>query len=104
MSDDVLIVDFATSKPKMRVRGGCKHRAYVVDEFALKVFCAACDVEISPVRVVVDLAKRWDVYYRSAKHAKDEALRLRSEIDDLKRKRRNLRAQVKRLSSKDVVT
>jgi hypothetical protein len=97
---EVIEVDFKDPKPtitKRETKGYCQHPRVEVDCTAQRLYCRACELELSPIKFVIRLATDWDRYYWSAKQSQVEADRLRIDITDLKRERKNLKAQVARL-------
>jgi hypothetical protein len=104
MSDDdekVIAVEFDLPDPRIIRKGRtCYHSHFEVDERALKVFCRDCGVEVDPMRALLDLSLHTANYMHSIKKIKAERERIGNELGELKRKRTNLKAQVKRLEAK----
>jgi hypothetical protein len=97
----VIQIDFRRLPLKVERKGGCVHRFFAVDERALVVWCRDCGETVDPVRVLLDIARTWTNSSWAARQARHEVERIGKEVDDLKRERKNLRAQISRLKRKE---
>lgn len=109
MSDDddsnvVQFADFRNSALRPRAepkRGGiitgCSHaNVWVLDDETKRVECRHCGAFIDPHAVLLRFATRDWQFMHTMKSLHAEKKRLEAEIDDLKRQKSNLSAQIRR--------
>ncbi len=78
----------------------CKHVRQGIDEELRTVDCRDCGATLDPVQVLVHWARDWDNVERRLQRSKRETRQLSQEIEELKRQKKNLAAQVARLRGK----
>ena len=90
--------------PAMRIKSRheqkCKHTRQTIDEELRTVGCRDCDEQLDPVQVLVHWARDWDNVDRTLRRNQRETRLLNQEIEELKRQKKNLAAQVARLRGK----
>lgn len=74
----------------------CRHRRVKLDEQARKVLCAECAAERDPFDALLVLADNLDHYKHWRARYKRERTAALAELDDLKRRVRNAKAQLRR--------
>lgn len=79
----------------------CLHQAVILRTGTRKVICAACDAELDAFDVLLRDAKEEGALIHQVESRRLEVKRLQESIEELRRERQNLRAQVKRSSGKD---
>ena len=72
----------------------CRHEYVAIHRNARRVVCRLkkCGIELDPFDVLLSLAHEWD----NVTWAEYQRNQLAREIEDLKRQRRNLKAQIRR--------
>ena len=96
------IINIATARtltPK-RKQPGCRCYSVTVDEQTRMLECDKCHRVIDPFDFLFEWAKREQSNVFNINQRRREIKRLGEEIAELKRQRRNLKAQVARLKSK----
>lgn len=76
----------------------CAHWHTSLNETARRVYCRDCDAELDAFDVLLMLSQHWERYESSRDDMKAQAKRAQAELEDLKRKVRNAKAQVRRAS------
>jgi hypothetical protein len=76
--------------------GACRHQSLTVDPKKRTVECKRCGAVVDPFDALLTVAADWDGYAMWVRAAKRDRELLLKEVDELKRQRRNLRAQVRR--------
>ncbi len=85
-----------------RLGRSCFQHPLWIDDLSGKVFCRVCKHqdgrhrEISPLEALKQIAQEWDTHVGWADALRRDEKRLREEVEDLKRQRRNLKAQARR--------
>lgn len=105
---ELIEVDFKPSaEPNelpLRVRSRqdnkCKHVVQSVDEELRTVHCRDCSELLDPVQVIVNWAKNWGQADSWLTRTRREVRLLESEVEELKRQKKNLASQVARLRGK----
>jgi hypothetical protein len=72
------------------------HRTFVLDHGMRKVFCDDCEAEVTAFDALASLEHeiwRWQIAVQTQR---SEAKRIGAEVQELKRQRTNLRAQIRR--------
>lgn len=78
----------------------CKHYRILVDSRHRVVTCEDCEKEVDPYYWLNMVGDIWNNNYWASEAWRSERKRLVEEVEDLKRKRRNLKAQIRRLEKK----
>jgi hypothetical protein len=78
----------------------CRHERTVIDEELRTVECKDCGASLDPVEVLIGWAREWGRYADSVKSLRAEVARRSKELDDLTRKRNNIKAQLRRAERK----
>lgn len=105
---EIIEVDFKPAKsedidePSMRVKSrygrDCNHGKTIVDEVLRRINCKDCNETLDPIEVLLEFAHDRERRWHARLAAVHELDRLHKEIEELKRVRRNLKAQVRRAS------
>ena len=97
---DVIDLSRTTKLTPKRKTGFCRcARVFVVEQTRM-LECQDCGKVIDPFDFMMQEAKKQNSHVYQISHLKHEKEKLIDEVEDLKRQRRNLKAQVKRASSK----
>lgn len=73
-----------------------QHPRVVVSENVPKVWCAVCEEQLDPIEVLRSYARKERNFIFGLQHDRHEAAALKKEIEELKRVRTNLMAQIRR--------
>lgn len=108
MSDDN-IIDFETAKSdlagittlkfrlsKPRKDAPCFHHRVIVYDRDRKLECENCGADVDPFKFIADFARK----QRWLQHCKEELASLRTEVDELKREEKNIKARIRRAKKK----
>ena len=97
------IIDLNTqmSLKPVRTQGFCRCQRVFVDKQTRMLRCQKCDRVIDPFDYLWQQAIMQEGEAMSLKGARHEHERLDKEIEELKRQKRNLQAQVRRLKKKE---
>jgi hypothetical protein len=74
----------------------CRHNRVWLDIDYRTVSCKRCGAVVDPYDHLLKLAAEWSNFAGWVRRAKYDRRELKAELEELKRQRRNLRAQVKR--------
>lgn len=78
----------------------CAHRSLRLDPTSRRVYCKACGLEVDAFEALDKFAKDYDRYCVALDRLRDEEQQRRAGIEELRRERANLQAQIKRLQRK----
>jgi hypothetical protein len=99
--ENLIEIDFkAQEQPAIKRRSKptpCRHGVFELDYDSRRVYCAMCDEEIDPFNALARIEEDWSRHAATNKLRKAEAKRLEGEIDDIKRRKRNAKAALRRL-------
>jgi hypothetical protein len=103
---EIIDVDFKPKpvgeidEPELRIRRRhelkCQHRRTTVDEVTRSVECRDCGATLDATEILLEWAREWNKRWANATTLLRERDRLKKEIEDLKRQRRNIKAQIAR--------
>lgn len=102
MSDDnIITAKFGEPRAPLvkNYKRGHFHTHYEIDDDKV-LTCRDCGKEVSATDVLWAMANRWGNMEYEMRRLRLTLADLRDEVDDLKRQRRNLRAQIKRAEKK----
>lgn len=83
---------------KLRRSPHCSHGVATVDEVKRVVTCERCGAVLDPVDALVVIARHFDRAKLTLDHLTTEAARKAAELEELRRKVANARAQLRRLN------
>ena len=78
----------------------CSHNRVEVCEQLRRVTCQDCDEQLDPVEVIIYWARNWATYERAVDRYKCQIERLRTDLEELHRQERNVKARLKRAAAK----
>lgn len=88
--------DDAPVRSRPRKAGYCGHRRVELDGTARRVYCRDCGDEVDAWETLSMLAAEPERWERHRETARADAKRAQAELDDLKRRVRNAKAQLRR--------
>lgn len=104
-NDDIIDFSKKTSEIKSRLiskkenkYNRCKHRHVEIDDHTKMLECTSCGYIMTPYDYVLRLAERETNIFNNLKYAKMEHSQLNDELKELKRKIKNAKAQLNRVS------
>ena len=107
---EIIEVDFKPADPsdppepglrvKRRHFQECNHKGTVVDETLRIIKCKTCGEKLDPIEVLLELARSFERDWHIRKGAATDYKRLCKDIEDLRRKKKNLQAGVRRAERK----
>ncbi len=98
--DAIQLRTHLTSKQQSREQRYCHHPHITVVEETRLLFCQDCELWIEPFTYMMGWANRDWAAERVAKGWEEDTKRLCEEVLELKRVRRNIKAQIRRLKQK----
>lgn len=78
----------------------CAHKQMLADEHNKVLECSECGFIMSAWDYIWEIAKKEENIFNHLKYTKMEQQSINNDIEELKRKKRNLQAQVNRLNKK----
>jgi len=102
------IIDVDFKKPAVdgespmvhRRKTPCLHGKTLLDDRLRTITCQLCNAVLDPFEVLNDISKDWERHAIRLRNINGEVKRLRGEVFDLKREKKNLQAAVRRAKGK----